>query len=374
VKNTWSRAIVVTPCYSGADGVSAVTRAYVDALCCSGIPRVDVWALHEQESGGRAQRAATSDVRSVRSARGQRLVFASYGWRERAVDRRTLVVVQHVHLLPAVLPLIARGARLLLVLHGIEAWTRLRPLERVACRRAWKRTAVSRHTVARFRTANPDLADLPVDVCAPGLPDPGVSRATQVAGRYALIVARMQSAERYKGHDELLEVWPSVAAKVPGAQLVVAGGGDDRARLEHKASRLGLEGAVRFEGVVDDGRLHALYRDAAVFVMPSPNEGFGLVYVEAMRAGVPCIVATGAAEEIVEHERTGIVVPPRDRALLERALVRLLTGEDERARMSAAARAACGMFTVEAFRARLAMLLQPAATPAAAAQESNVAC
>lgn len=361
----------MTPRYSGADGVSAVARAYVDALVYAGIPRVDVWTLDEQRSGGGAQ---ATGIRHLRCARGRRLVFASYAFREPRVDGHTLVVVQHVHLLPAALPLMARGAKLLLVLHGIEAWTRLRPLERAACARAWKRVAVSSHTVRRFRDANPDLSMLPVDVCPPGLPEPVASDADKVPGRYALIVARMHPAERYKGHDELLEVWPAIAAKVSGAQLVVAGGGDDRARLEGKAASLGLDGAVRFEGVVDDGRLQALYRDAAVFVMPSPNEGFGLVYVEAMRAGTPCIVATGAAEEIVEHERTGLVVPARDRALLERALVRLLTGDEERARMSMAAKTACEMFTTEAFRSRLAILLRPAATPMPTMQESNVTC
>ena len=167
MNTSWSRAIVVTPRYSGADGVSAVTRGYVDALMCASIPRVDVWALDDRGPGATGLVAGNTQLRC---ARGRRLTFASYALREPRVDRHTLVVVQHVHLLPAVLPLLARGAKLLLVLHGIEAWTRLRPLERAACRRAWKRIAVSRHTIRRFRDANPDLAGLPVEVCAPGLP------------------------------------------------------------------------------------------------------------------------------------------------------------------------------------------------------------
>jgi phosphatidylinositol alpha-1,6-mannosyltransferase len=300
------------------------------------------------------------------------------------VGRETLVVVQHVHLLPVVFPLLARGARLMVVLHGIEAWTRLRPLERAACRRAWKVMAVSAHTVRRFRDANPDLAARQVDVCAPGLPAPAAAEGDRMPGLYALIVARMQAAERYKGHDDLLEVWPAVAARVPGARLVIAGDGDDRTRLERKAASLGLGDAVRFEGVVDDRRLQALYRDAAAFVMPSPNEGFGLVFVEAMRAGVPCIAAAGAAEEIIEHERTGLVVPARDHAVLERALVRLLDDPEARTRLGAAARLACVRFTDEAFAARLSGAMQfpgvgmtaaPLQGPAfEAGPESNVGC
>lgn len=373
---SFSRAIVMTPRYGGADGVSAVSRVYADALT-SLFAQVDVWSLDEQGQGGRGK------VTGVKCARGRRLVFATYALREPGVGSRTLVVVQHVHLLPTALPLIARGARLMTVLHGIEAWTRLRPLERAACRRAWKVVAVSAHTVRRFRDANPDLAAVHVDVCAPGLPAPGAADDDNVPGPYALIVARMHAAERYKGHDDLLDVWPAVAAKVPGARLVIAGDGDDRARLEQKAASLGLGDAVRFEGVVDDRRLQALYRDAAAFAMPSPNEGFGLVFVEAMRAGVPCIAAAGAAQEIIDHERTGLIVPARDRVLLERALVRLLGDSEARTRLGGAARLACARFTDQAFAGRLSALMGSgvgmAATPLqgpafAVGPESNVEC
>jgi glycosyltransferase involved in cell wall biosynthesis len=126
--------------------------------------------------------------------------------------------------------------------------------------------------------------------------------------------------------------------------------------------------------VVEVARLQALYRDATVFAMPSPNEGFGLVYVEAMRAGVPCIVASGAAEEIVEHGRTGIVVPARDRTLLTQALVRLLSSRDERARMKSAAIEAARRFTAEEFRSRLAALVKYPGAAESATQESGVAC
>jgi phosphatidylinositol alpha-1,6-mannosyltransferase len=176
----------------------------------------------------------------------------------------------------------------------------------------------------------------------------------------------MATAERYKGHDLLLEVWPAVRDAVPAAQLVVVGGGDDAARLRAKAERLGLDDAVRFEGIVDDSRLAALYRDAAVFVMPSPNEGFGLVYVEAMSAGVPCIVASGAAEEIVEDGATGTVVQPGDSEALQRSIIRFMTHPAERARMgAAAAETARQRFSPAAFAVRLYDLLQLPRVPAA---------
>ena len=105
---------------------------------------------------------------------------------------------------------------------------------------------------------------------------------------------------------------PPLLAARPGARLVVAGDGDDRPRLEARAAALGLGGAVLFTGFVSEATLAELYRRAAVFVMPSLGEGFGLVYLEAMRAGKPCVAARGsAAEEVVERRRDRPARRPR---------------------------------------------------------------
>ena len=85
-----------------------------------------------------------------------------------------------------------------------------------------------------------------------------------------------------------------------GGRLVV-GDGSDLSRLQSKAVRLKLGNAVEFAGNVSEERLYAFYRDCSFFVMPSRAEGFGLVFLEAMRAGKPCIGAEGAAAEIIEH-------------------------------------------------------------------------
>jgi phosphatidylinositol alpha-1,6-mannosyltransferase len=352
----WSRVVILTPRWSGADGVSAVTRLYTHALAAqlgTAIDDVQVWSLGDDVGTG-------IDDRRVRfyGAGGNRLRFGALCLRGPRVGRETLVVVQHVHLLPVALPLVWRGARLFLLLHGVEAWKPLRALERAGCRAAWKIAAVSAHTARRFREMNPQFADRLVDVCPPGFPNPRPLAMNRHSAPYALIVGRMSSEERYKGHDLLIDIWPKVCRSVPQAQLVIVGGGDDRARLEAKAAHLGLASAVRFEGIVSDERLTTLYRDATLFVMPSPNEGFGLVYIEAMSAGVPCVVARGAAEEIVDNGTTGMVVPPDDAAAVERAIVRLLTSRDERDRMgAAAAEDVRRRFSATAFAARLYDLL-----------------
>lgn len=362
-----TRAIVLTPQMTGADGVSEMTRQVVAALEAQAgetLTSLEVWSL--------ADDAPPSDLRgstTFRTARGSRMTFAGFGLRPGgAVGADTLVLALHAHLLPVTLPLLRAGARLVPVLLGIESWKPLRRLERAAIRRAWRVAAISRHTAGRFRAANPDFASLDIRVCHPGVSPlrtdaaregrvTDVASATALSRSCALIVGRMASAERYKGHDELLAVWPRVREAVPGATLVVAGGGDDVPRLIEKARALGIEPAVRFEGTVSAERLAMLYRDAAVFVMPSANEGFGIVYVEAMRAGTPCVAASGAAEEIVEHGVSGLIVRPGDHDALARAIVELLSDGDSRTRMGREAARAANRFTPESFAARLYDLL-----------------
>src|SRR6185295_10830176 len=100
--------------------------------------------------------------------------------------------------------------------------------------------------------------------------------------------------------------------------------------------------------------LSALYRDAALFVMPSRDEGFGLVYLEAMSAGLPCIGCPGAAAEIVAHNRTGMLVPYGDVAAVRDACVRLFADEQARGRLGAAAAAdVASRFMPEHFQACL---------------------
>jgi phosphatidyl-myo-inositol dimannoside synthase len=196
----------------------------------------------------------------------------------------TLVVVLHLHLLPVAWPLVARGARLLPVLIGIEAWRPHGRLRQRMLARATRALAISSHTAREFVRANPGLAALPIDVCHPAVPPLAPPGASPVSSHppFALIVGRMSQEERYKGHDLLIDVWPKVRIGVPAARLVVAGGGDDIGRLRQRVHDAGLDTAIEFTGPVSAEELAALYRDAACFVLPSRNEGFGFVLLEAM--------------------------------------------------------------------------------------------
>ena len=173
---------------------------------------------------------------------------------------------------------------------------------------------------------HPDVG--PIVPCPLALPP---ERPLSFPGRQAavptvLIVARILRAESYKGHDQLLECWPAVTAQVPSARLVVVGEGDDVVRLREKASALGLgPTSVVFTGFVSANELDTWYSEAWVFAMPSRGEGFGLVYLEAMAHGVPCIGSCeDAAGDVIVDGETGYLVEQADTASLAERLGRLL--------------------------------------------------
>jgi phosphatidylinositol alpha-1,6-mannosyltransferase len=345
------RSILLTPNVLGKDGVSALSREIARALPSPAV----IVSLHDRSMGADQSPFAIE----IRGASGSRVAFvAASAHAGRQAGGETSVACSHLHLAPAA-KLAARLARSpsrpTIVLCGIEAWVPLRHFEHWALSSS-RVAAISQHTVDRFKGANPAFAAVDIPVCHPGLP-----RAIQPQPRpssMALIVARMSSSERYKGHDALLDVWPRVIAHHPDAVLAIAGDGDDRPRLEAKSRDLHLERSVTFAGRVGDDALAALYARCRFFVMPSRDEGFGLVFLEAMRAGKPCIGGAGAAAEIIEDGTTGFVVEPGDQDDLLAAILRLYDEPDTCAQFGAAGRDRfLGEFTDCHFRTRFARLL-----------------
>ena len=234
-------------------------------------------------------------------------------------------------------------------------------------RGARARIAISPHTARRGAAAHPDLPA--IDTCLLALlpdeeaPDRVPADVRVDYGPHAVvIVGRMASTERYKGHDQLVLAWPRVLAEVPDASLVMIGRGDDVERLRTKAAALGLGRTVHFPGFLPDVAVRAVMRNASLFAMPSRGEGFGLVYLQAMRAGIPCIGSRDdAAADVIVDGETGILVPRQDPEAIAGALARLLTDESMRRRMGDAGRRRFdSVFTYPRFRARLATVLSRA--------------
>jgi glycogen(starch) synthase len=116
-----------------------------------------------------------------------------------------------------------------------------------------------------------------------------------------------------KGFQLALEAMPRLIEAIPGTRFLVAGSGTHEPELRRQAERLGLMDHGTFLGWIGDDVLHSLYRIADVCVVPSIYEPFGLVALESMASGCPCIVAdTGGLREVVPHEEVGLRFRARD--------------------------------------------------------------
>jgi glycosyltransferase involved in cell wall biosynthesis len=144
-----------------------------------------------------------------------------------------------------------------------------------------------------------------------------------------------------KGQEWLLRALPLVLARFPRARCVFTSDGPDRRPMEALAANLGVRGQVDFEGGTTTSRLFDLMSDSDVFVFPSLSEGFGLAILEAWASGIPVVASrVGAIPEIIEHERTGLLVPPRDPGALANAIIAVLSDRALAQRLADAGREA----------------------------------
>lgn len=242
----------------------------------------------------------------------------------------------HIHLAPlAVIIAALLGRPLWLQLHGTEAWGPLTRAQKLAAEQAALVTAVSRHTRRRFLAVsriNPVrvrvLPDTLGSMFMPGRkPDYLLDRHGLRGRKVLLTVGRLDAAERGKGHDRVLHALRELVKIDPDLIYLVVGEGDDRPRLEEVARQAGLERAAVFAGMVPHAELADYYRVADLFVMPSTQEGFGIVFLEAAASGLPVVggnsdgtidaLAEGAIGRIIDPTSLGQLVAAIREALAE---------------------------------------------------------
>lgn len=329
--------------YGTRGGIARYNSDLFSALAAAGaeilvLPRLG-------DAGGLVLPSGVHQRRAIFSRLGFSLASLWAAWRYRPVD---VVFCGHVLMAPLAV-LLARllGARFWLQAHGTEVWNDRRDSVRRAIEAADQVTTVSRATRKQL-LAWADLVPECVRVLpntvderfSPGPPSTALrDRLRLDNGPILLTVGRLAASERYKGHELVFAVLPALRARFPGLVYVVAGDGDDRARLERRAAELAAElagsgGAVRFLGYVSDEDLPDLYRLADLFVMPSSEEGFGIVYLEAAACGLRVIGGRGGGSgDAVADDRIGVLVDPADRE----GLIEAVTGLLQRGRVDGAA-------------------------------------
>lgn len=206
----------------------------------------------------------------------------------------------------------------------------------------------------------PEGIDLDAACRASGNGSGSKESLTASAGPVILSVPRQY---RRKNTIALLRAMPFVRSVVPGATLRVIGSGPELARLQRERSALDLEASVELLGELPTMEaVKAEYRRADVFCLPSLQEGFGIVFLEAMAAGLPIVaLRTAAIPEVVPDGETGLLVNPDRPEALREALIRLLRDHGLRAAMGRPARS--GRRPTRGPRWCAAFCAPPASTP-----------
>lgn len=291
---------VSCPSVRGPGGIASYTRALFDALGPRPIDALGQGAdarlfelPHHVRFLGSAGRQATFAAR----------LAADWLWRP-----PTVFVFSHLGLMRPLALLPRRpDHRVVMVAHGFEVWSRipaaraagLPRVDAVVCTTRFNRALLFASNADRFSDrvqSNVIALSAPREQeSLPPAPVPSAPRRT------ALVVSRLVKAEPLKGVTTLLR-----AAKLldPSTwQVRVVGDGDARASLEAEAARLGVSDRVKFLGWVSEAAKRAEVEACDVMCLPSAQEGFGIVFLEAMVAGRPCVgAAAGAIPEVLPPE------------------------------------------------------------------------
>lgn len=349
---------LVTDAFGGHGGIAQYNRDFLSAVCAAPdvsrtvvLPRLAPEAVGELPPG-LTQHAPISNKFSYGTVAA-----------ELALDLKPDVIFcGHLyHGWLAAMLAKANGARLVSQLHGTEIWSPLRRSDRKGLQASDLVLTVSRDTFARLRNQIIDakftgavLSNTVHPVFTPG--DRAAARARFGLGDGVdalLSVSRLDTREGYKGHDKIIPLLPEMHAAGRNVVYLIAGVGDDRARLEQLVASHNLADHVRFLGKVHFDDLPDLYRAADLFVLPSTGEGFGIVYIEAMACGTPALgLRAGGAPDALCDGDLGWCVEADD---LSTAITQAL--DSSRPDPQALYEAVQARFGRDIFRARVASLL-----------------
>jgi glycosyltransferase involved in cell wall biosynthesis len=329
---------LVSDAFGGHGGIALYNRNVLSALCehpqrpeVVAIPRLVPHALEP----------LPENLEFRVAARGSKVRFVLEAARAFAAHRRfDVVVASHVNLLPVAEAVrSACGARLVLFVYGIDAWSERDRLTRVLVERVDACVSIRDYTLERMAEwARLDGVRRYVLPNAIHLERYGRGeRRADLVARYGLAGKRVlltlgRLDDPNFGFDEIIEVMPDLVREDPSLVYLVVGGGPHERRLADKARSLGVAEHVVFSGKIDDADKADHYRLADAFAMPGSHPtGFDryplrFVFLEAMACGLP--VVASRPEELrsdADSPLPNLYVDPTDKADLKAGLMKALS-------------------------------------------------
>ena len=307
---------IVTDAFGGRGGIAQYNRDFLGALAQTGA--VSSITIVPRQA---ADEAVPPEKIEQKRARLSRASYSLAVIRTTLLRRVDVVFCGHLFMAPlAALIKRLKGAKLIVQMHGIEAWPQPSRMQRAAVEAADLVLCVSRHTrtaVLSWAAIEPErvvvLPNTVKDVFSPG--DGSMRRASLgLKGKHVLLsVGRMDPRLRYKGQDRVISIIPDLVAKGYDIHYLITGEGDDREWLEALARDVNVSERVHFLGSLGLASLAETYRAADLFVLPSTGEGFGIVFLEAMASGTPALgLGIAGAKDALADGELGVITSERD--------------------------------------------------------------
>jgi len=268
----------------------------------------------------------------VRCFSGNRIIFLLAVLWHSLTHRKLFWLCDHFNYAPIV-ALVSFGRRFCVIAYAYELTLKVSRLRSWALKRAGSVLCISVYT--KTLCSRLGVSSKRLEICHLGV-DLEVASALSSSGEHdeVLFVGRMDEA--YKGQDHLIRAAVVLSEKRPSLKINLVGGGESLDTHRALAEDLGVKRYVNIPGYVSDEELDGFYRSASVFAMPSQCEGFGLVFVEAMARGIPCICSNeDAAQEVVLNGETGYCISYGDVDSLVVALESIFSDNEKRKVMGA---------------------------------------
>lgn len=252
-------------------------------------------------------------------------------------DRASFIICGHINLsFPCLILSWVFKIKYLLLTHGTDVWNIKSKFKLKLLKYAYKLISVSRYTVYKIEqqiTLRQDnIIILPNSIDAARFapeakPSLLVKKYNLEGFKVILTVARLDTADQGKGYDMVIAALAEVTKVIPCVKYILVGDGTDVPRIKNLISSLGCKDKVILTGFVSDDDLVSYYNLCDCFVMPSKQEGFGIVFLEALACGKPVIAGNvdGSKDALLDGE-LGILVDPDDINDISQAILDVLRG------------------------------------------------
>lgn len=304
---------------AGAGGIARVARMTARSLIESNF-KTDVYSLLDGNPAEISEQA----------------IPTAHGNRARFIFKCSLASLNHTHFIYDAVGIARAHGKFALRqrpyavwIHGIEVWSALSEERRQVLQQASLVLSNSSFTLQRVQEMHGELPQARLCWLATEDDDIPTMLPDRSGPPTVLIVGRVDEDRFEKGHQELIHAWPKVTAAVPDARLVMAGSGSGYQRLLDEVKSSSAARSIDVLGYVPEEKINELWLKSHIFAMPSRKEGFGIVYAEAMRFGLPVIASVhDAGAEVNLHGQTGFNVNLDRPGELEDQIITLLRNPD----------------------------------------------